>query len=125
MSNQLNAPWFIWQERAMQLEGCDLDEINDELLQDDSFSIYSGTPTELTRSRMVGGTKIAEVDEFDFEDGRPAALAAARIIAAAPDLLDMVVALLYEYGGGDNELENAAWDLVARARGEKLPGGAT
>ena len=95
MSKHTPGPWFIWQELAMQREGCDPEEITDELFYDSDHSIYAGTPKECTRGRLKGHTAhICDVDadNYDFDDddedvSRATALANARLIAAAPELL--------------------------------------
>lgn len=87
--------WFIWKELAMQREGLGADEINEELLYDDSFDVMSGDPICLTRS-SIGGCKLVarvEADEFfdddddDEENAARIALDVARLIAAAPTML--------------------------------------
>ena len=89
-------PWFIWQELAMQREECDAEEINDELTEwCDSLEVYAGEPTVCTRGSLRGHKAHIcdiEVDALDFDDDEEAskemALANARLIAAAPDLLE-------------------------------------
>lgn len=95
MSKHTPGPWFIWQELAMQREGCDPEEITDELFYDHDHSIYAGIPKECTRGRLKGHTAhICDVDadNYDFDDdedvSRATALANARLIAAAPELLE-------------------------------------
>lgn len=91
-------PWFIWQELAMQREGCGPEEITDRLLDNADHSIYAGNPKECTRGSMKGHTShICDVDAdtFDFDDDEDAirskALANARLIAAAPDMLAALI----------------------------------
>ena len=101
MSTHTPGPWFIWQELAMQNEGYeDSDEITDELLGNVDHSIYAGQPKECTRGRLRGHkAHICDIDadSYDFDDDedvlRATALANARLIASAPDLLaDLIVA---------------------------------
>jgi hypothetical protein len=131
-------PWFIWQELAMQREGCEPDEINDELLQDGEFCIYSGNPIECTRGSLRGHTAhICDVDadNFDFGDDDEAikttALANARLIAAAPDLLEAAKLALqsaeswiHDQLDGTSSLESALAKLEpVRAAIAKATGG--
>lgn len=88
-------PWFIWKELAMQREGLDPDEIDFELQHDPDYEIYAGNPSECTRGRLKGHTAeicTVDADNFDFDDDeevcKETALANARLIAAAPDLLE-------------------------------------
>ena len=92
MSEHTPGPWFIWKERAMQEEGLEAGEINEELLEFEYFEVMAGTPVgEVSRGRIRGCKQVVELDAEDFgdepEDGRRIALANARLIAAAPDLL--------------------------------------
>lgn len=85
-------PWFIWKERAMREEGLDPDEIEFELAEQDCFEVMSGEPVgPVSRGRIRGCKTVVDLDADDFGDdpdeGRAIALANARLIAAAPDLL--------------------------------------
>lgn len=120
-------PWFIWQELALQREGCDPEEITDELFYEPDHSIYAGNPKECTRASLRGHTAhICDVDAdnygFDDEEGviKAMALANARLIAAAPDLLEALQGLLdvtdfHELYGNKTEAARAA---IAKATGE-------
>ena len=118
-------PWFIWQELAMQREGCEAEEINDELLHDGEFCIYAGNPIECTRGSLRGHTAhICDVDADNFEFGdydeaiKTTALANARLIAAAPDLVKTLEELsLYVAHNGDEWVRNKARDALAKATG--------
>jgi hypothetical protein len=113
-----HGPWFIWAERALrEQEGCDFEFISDELLDRDSFDIYAGTPVGISLNRLVGCERVCEVDAFDFEYDRSKALSAARLIAAAPELLKMVIDLLDAMGDCDSDIENDARALVSKATG--------
>lgn len=88
-------PWFIWQELAMQNEGCEPDEIADELSYESEHGIYAGSPVECSRGVMRGhAAHICDIDadNIDFDDNEDAVkgigLANARLIAAAPELLE-------------------------------------
>ena len=96
-------PWFIWQERAMQEEGMDREEIDFELSEQEDHCVMAGSPVgKVTRSSIVGCLQVTTLDAFEFGDdddqGRELALANARLIAAAPDLLDAA---------------RAAWNCIA------------
>ena len=88
------SPWFIWKERAMQDEGdFDAEEIFEELSEDDKFYVMAGEPIgKVTRSSIRGCKTITDVDSMNFgeneDEGRQIALANARLIAAAPELLE-------------------------------------
>lgn len=88
-------PWFIWQELAMQREGCGQDEITDELTYESEFEVFAGNPIECTRGSIRGHTASictidADANDFDDDDEtvKATVLANARLIAAAPDLLE-------------------------------------
>ncbi len=92
MTKYTPGPWFIWKERAMQQEGLEPDEIAFELLGYDDFDVMSGIPKgEITRGRIIGCQTVVTLEAGEFGDdedsGRLIALANARLIAAAPDLL--------------------------------------
>ena len=85
-------PWFIWKERAMQDEGMSREEVDFEILGYDHFEVMAGKPIgHVSRSRIIGCHTVVTLDEHDFggneDEGRQTALANARLIAAAPDLL--------------------------------------
>lgn len=89
-------PWFIWKERAMQEEGLDAEEITSDLLEFDYFEVMAGNPVgSVTRGRVKGCSMVVELDAENFgdseEEGRPIALANARLIAAAPDMLAALI----------------------------------
>ena len=95
MTQHTPGPWFIWQELAMQRDEYDADEIESELLENPDHVIYAGNPVECTRGSLRGHTAhICDIDadNFDFDDdedtSRSIALANARLIAAAPELLE-------------------------------------
>jgi hypothetical protein len=124
-------PWFIWKERAMQDEGLEPDEINEELLESDYFEVMSGNPIgDVSRGMIKGCNEVVELDSEDFgdneEEGRQIALATARLIAAAPDLLAGLNSILRAYTAlhdiGDLEMQPAIYQ--ARAAIAKATGGA-
>lgn len=93
MSKHTPGPWLIWKERAMQEEGLDASEINEELLEFDYFEVMSGKPIgDVSRGRIKGCTMVVELDADQFgedeEEGRQIALSNARLIAAAPEMLE-------------------------------------
>jgi hypothetical protein len=95
-------PWFIWKERAMQDEGLEPDDINAELLECSYFEVMAGKPIgEVSRGMIKGCNEVVELDSEDFgdneEDGRQTALANARLIAAAPELLDALREIADDY----------------------------
>jgi hypothetical protein len=116
-------PWFIWKERAMQDEGLEPDEINEELLEGDYFEVMSGNPIgEVSRGMIKGCKEVVELESEDFgddiEEGRQIALANARLIAAAPDLLESLEDLvaLYPLDSTDGII-TAARAAIAKATG--------
>ena len=124
-------PWFIWQELALQREGYGAEEISDELMMNADHSIYAGTPEECTRGRLKGyRAHVCDVDadSFDFDDDedvcRATALANARLIAAAPELLDLlnraVRRLEIAHANGDTIMRE--WIVEARAAIAKVEG---
>lgn len=123
-------PWFIWKELAMQRVGCDTDEITDALYFDSDHSIYAGNPKECTRGILKGHRAHicdVDVDSFDFDDDedvcRSTALANARLIASAPDLL---LALELLVAGIENRVGDTHIPLVkAREAIAKATGGTT
>lgn len=126
---QTKGPWFIWQELAMQEEGYEPDEVEHELLEQESFDIYAGTPKEITRGRLVGCERVAEIEAFDFDYDSKAALDVARLIASAPALLvaleEAIEAVRVLHGPADWETyrdhspEMKRWTaLIARAKGD-------
>jgi hypothetical protein len=93
MSKHTPGPWFIWKEKAMQDEGMDKDEIDFELSEANDFDVMTGKPVgEVTRGRIAGCRRVVTLDADDFgddeEEGRQISLANARLIAAAPDMLE-------------------------------------
>ena len=128
MSKHTQGPWFIWQELAMQREGLEPDEIHDELTYDGEFSIYAGNPIECTRSSLRGhSAHICDVDadNFDFDDDeekcKENALATARLIAAAPELLRALKQMIAWEDGERTEIDAMAnaRAIVAKAEGEQ------
>lgn len=92
-------PWFIWKDRAMQDEGLEPDEITEELMEFSYFEVMAGRPIgDVTRSRVKGCTSVVVLDADDFgedeQEGIHIALANARLIAAAPELLEALKALV-------------------------------
>jgi hypothetical protein len=128
-------PWFIWKERAMQDEGdIDAEEIFEELSEYESFQVMAGEPIgKVTRSLIRGCKTITDVDSMNFgeteDEGRQIALANARLIAAAPELLEALKWAMKRIGQkapheaieGDGELYAFAVALgaIKKAAGEK------
>ena len=115
MSKHTPGPWFIWKEKAMQDEGMDKDEIDFELSEANDFDVMAGKPVgEVTRGRIVGCRTVVTLDADDFGDdedeGRQIALANARLIAAAPDLLEALKAVRAW------DVENLALDIPLQIR---------
>lgn len=129
MSKHTAGPWFIWSELAMRREGMEPDEIAHELLFEDEFQIYAGYPVECTRGILRGHSAhvcdidadsfpfdgdsfpFDEDDDYDYEETQKAtALANARLIAAAPELL----AALKSVKAWD--VENLALDIPLQIR---------
>jgi hypothetical protein len=135
MTKHTQGPWFIWKERAMQEEGMDKDEIESELLERDDFDVMGGNPVgEVTRSRIRGCKTIVSLDAYDFgddeEEGRIVALANARLIAAAPKLLEALkwhldaldlgdVAFYERHGFNASEVMPRTRAIVKKAEGEQ------
>ena len=125
MSKHTPGPWFIWKEKAMQDEGMDKDEIDFELSEANDFDVMAGKPVgEVTRGRIVGCRTVVTLDADDFGDdedeGRQIALANARLIAAAPDLLESLTLLV---AGIENSVSETYIPLVkARAAIAKATG---
>lgn len=120
-------PWFIWKELAMQLEGLGADEIDDEMLMFSEHEICAGAPSKCTRGSMSGHTHtICRVDADEFGDDEHSAgviaLANARLIAAAPNLLAALKTLIdcAKYGPVSDSAD--AW-IDARAAIAKVEGG--
>jgi hypothetical protein len=108
----------------MQDEGMERDEIADELLAYDNFSVMAGKPIgEVSRSSIRGCQTIVDIcaDLFgeDDDEGRQIALANARLIAAAPDLLDALKDALcaLECCGKDYPAASKAQAAIAKATG--------
>ncbi len=128
-SKHTPGPWFIWKERAMQDEGMERDEIAEELLSYEDFSVLAGEPIgEVTRSQVRGCQTIVDIssDLFgdDDDEGCQIALANARLIAAAPDLLKALNKLRNAYLGTCVEVQADAM-RYARATIAKAEGGAS
>ena len=121
-------PWFIWKELAMRNEGLEPDEIEFELLEQADHCVYAGNPLECTRGRLKGHTSHicnVDVDDFDFDgDGevcRATALANARLIAAAPELLEALQLMLAVETVFDAEIaEDASRAAIAKATGGEV-----
>lgn len=101
----------------MQDEGMDKDEIDFELSEANDFDVMAGKPVgEVTRGRIVGCRTVVTLDADDFGDDedecRQIALANARLIAAAPDLLAVLQELLDMEGPQPG---SAVWADKARA----------
>lgn len=127
MNKHTPGSWFIWKERAMKDEGLEPDEINEELLECDYFEVMYGNPIgSVSRGRITGCNEVVNLDAeafgYDIEEGRKIALANARLIAAAPDLLE---ALTYIEGLAMADdvrdlptIAATARAAIAKARGE-------
>ncbi len=129
MSGRTPGPWFIWKERAMQQEGLEPDEIAFELLGYDDFDVMSGIPKgEITRGRIIGCQTVVTLEAGEFGDdedsGRLIALANARLISAAPDLLEALQAIVKSLADQDDEgmIEHAQQMIDARAAIAKATG---
>ena len=120
MSKHTPGPWFIWNERDMKDEGLEPAEINKELLECDYFEVMYGNP--IGDGTIKGCNEIVDLDAESFgedpEEGRRIALANARLIAAAPDLLEALVDLvaLYQLDSTDAIITSAR-AAIARATG--------
>jgi ABC-type lipoprotein release transport system permease subunit len=127
-------PWYIWKELAMQRELLSSDEITNKLLYESQHGVYAGNPRECTRSHLKGHTAhICDIDTdcYDFDDDeekhKETALANARLIAAAPELLEaamLALSRLNSYGeffGADEQDLDAIKTLraaITKATGE-------
>jgi hypothetical protein len=86
----------------MQDEGdFDAEEIFEELSEDDKFYVMAGEPIgKVTRNSIRGCTTITDIDSMNFgeteDEGRQIALANARLIAAAPELLKALENIINE-----------------------------
>ena len=124
MDKHTPGPWFIWKERAMMDEGLEPEEIESELMEFEYFEVMAGEPVgDVSRGRIKGCSQIVELDADDFgdeEEGRSIALANARLIAAAPELLEALQAVMTEHEDGYGlkcvEQVKAA---IAKATGEQ------
>ena len=119
MSKHTPGPWFIWMERALQEEGNDAESIEIELLEDDCFDVLAGEPHgDVTRGSVAGCARIVQVDAGYFgdtdEEGSAIALANARLIAAAPDLLEFAEEVRRT---GDTRLASMAIAVINKATG--------
>jgi hypothetical protein len=122
-------PWFIWKELAMQHEGMAPDEIDEELMYCSEHDVMAGTPVgKFTRGSIGGCSSIVTLDSYDYEgeaeERSGQALANARLIAAAPEMLAALQALR-DIGALEPDLigsgpevagaQQAALDAIAKA----------
>ena len=128
MSKHTPGTWFIWQDLAMKREGCDTDEIEFTLLENPDHCIYAGDPIECTRGRLRG--HIAHIcnvdaDDYDFDDDeevcKATALANARLIASAPDLLEALkeIVQFMRVDFDDLPMAEKVRAAIAKATGEQ------
>jgi hypothetical protein len=127
MSKHTHGPWFIWQERAALEEGMTPDEITEELLEEETFEVMSGIPVgNVTRGQIRGCKSIVnvEADYFDEneKESREMALANARLIAAAPELLEALQEMVKQFTKTpstikDSEARGKAHDAITKATG--------
>ena len=106
------------------------EELNEELMEFSYFEVMAGQPIgDVTRSRVKGCSMVVELDADDFGDdeqeGRQIALANARMIAAAPELLDALEHIMRCIPmGGFAQIHHGSstWEqidaAVSKARGE-------
>ncbi len=122
-------PWFIWKERAMQDEGLEPVEITEELMEFSYFEVMAGRPIgDVTRSRVKGCTMVVELDADEFgedaQEGVHIALANARLIAAAPELLEALKSLVHSLDESDlihddqRQAFSASKAAIAKATGQ-------
>ena len=113
-------PWFVWKELAMQDEGLSPEEIDADLMAYKYFEVMSGKPIGVvSRGCIEGCTMVVKLDSeefgYDHESGRQIALANARLIAAAPDLLEALQEMYQAFNWGDMN-QGETWAILkARA----------
>lgn len=112
-------PWFIWQEQAMRNDGYEADELEDELTDgEQDHCILAGEPIDISRGYVKGCKQITSIESYDYDSPREC-LANARLIAAAPDLLE-ALRLAERHCPVNSEAEILARAAIAKATGATL-----